>query len=81
VATVNPITIPSLSSLQWVNGAFGFQIDGVSGPDCAVQTSTNLGDPNWHTLFTTNSPALPFQWTDSSIADAPLKFYRVLIGP
>jgi hypothetical protein len=81
VATVNPVTIPSLSNPQLVNGAFGFQIDGVSGPDCAVQTSTNLGDPNWQTIFSTNSPALPFQWTDSDISNTPVKFYRVLLGP
>jgi hypothetical protein len=43
-----------------------------------VQASTNL--TQWSTVFLTNSPALPFAWTDTNSA-APGRFYRVKLGP
>jgi hypothetical protein len=33
-------------------------VNGMAGLDYAVQTSTNLLD--WNPVFTTNSPAMPF---------------------
>jgi len=35
-------------------------------PDDAVQASKNLLD--WNTLFITNSPMMPFSWTDTNAA-------------
>ena len=52
---------------------------GDPGPDYSVQTSSNLTD--WVTVFTTNSPATPFSWTDPAAAQLPAQFYRVLLGP
>jgi hypothetical protein len=41
-----------------------YSVSGVTGPDYAVQSSTNLGD--WSTLFITKSPATQFLWTDTT---------------
>ena len=43
-----------------------------------VETSTNL--TQWSTVFVTNSPALPFVWTDTNSA-VPQRFFRVKPGP
>jgi hypothetical protein len=54
-------------------------VSGDFGPDYIVQASTNL--TAWATIFTTNSPVLPFEWTDSVATNYPARFYRVLLGP
>ena len=77
--TVNPLTPPTLSSVILNNGELGFQVDGDTGPDYAVQGSTNLID--WSVLLITNSPAMPFQWTDTNPAALPVQFYRIKVGP
>ena len=76
---VNPLTQPALSSIGLSNGQIGFQVGGDTGPDYAVEGSTNLTD--WNTLFITNSPAMPFIWTDTNSAAAPAQFYRIKVGP
>jgi hypothetical protein len=75
---VNPLSAPGISSISFAGGQFGFNVSGQSGPDYAVETSTNLAQ--WSAVFTTNSPALPFVWTDTNSA-APQRFYRVKLGP
>ena len=77
--TVNPLVLPSASPVGWSNGSFALQVSGQSGPDYAVQVSTNLVD--WSTLFTTNSPAMPFEWMDTNAPGLPVQFYRVEVGP
>ena len=77
--TVNPLTPPGLASIGLNNGQIGFQVSGVAGPDYAVQGSTNLAD--WNTLFITNSPAMPFSWTDTNATALPAKFFRIKVGP
>jgi hypothetical protein len=77
--TVNPLTLPTAASIVLNNGQLGFQISGQAGPDYAVQISSNLFD--WSTLFTTNSPAMPFSWTDTNAATLPAQFYRIKVGP
>jgi len=76
--TVNPLAQPGLSSIGLSNGLIGFQVSGDIGPDYAVQGSTNLAD--WITLFVTNSPAMPFLWTDNNMATLPAQFYRIKAG-
>jgi len=76
---VNPLTSPSLSALTLSNGQLAFEVSGQSGPDYAVETSTNL--LVWNTPFITNSPAMPFIWSDTNAAAIPVQFYRVKIGP
>jgi hypothetical protein len=76
---VNPLNRPLMSGVQLTNGQFRMTITGDFGPDYTLQASTNL--TSWVTLFTSNSPALPFHWTDSSSTNVPLRFYRLLLGP
>jgi hypothetical protein len=77
--TVNPLAAPSLSSVGLNGGKVTLQIGGQAGPDYEVQVSTNL--TNWIALFITNSPPVPFTWTDTNSATMPEQFYRVKIGP
>jgi hypothetical protein len=77
--TVNPVTIPTLSSFAIAGGQPTLQINGDSGPDYEVLTSTDL--VNWVALFITNSPPMPFQWTDTNSAALPAQFYRIKVGP
>jgi hypothetical protein len=77
--TVNPMSPPTLSQLSLSNGRPTFSILGDIGPDYSVQASTNLHD--WGTLFTTNSPVLPFFWTDQTATNFRARFYRALVGP
>ena len=76
---VLPVTQPSLTSVTLSSGQFQATVSGMVGPDYTVQASTNL--MTWTTLFTTNSPTLPFGWNDSSATNLPHRFYRVLFGP
>lgn len=75
---VNPLVAPSVSNVSFAGGQFGFSISGQSGPDYALETSTNLAQ--WSTVFITNSPGLPFLWTDANSA-SPQRFFRVKLGP
>jgi hypothetical protein len=76
---VNPAAQPDLSAAGMVGGVFAVAVSGMAGPDYTVLGSTNLQD--WETVFTTNSPALPFGWSDVLGSGLPQRFYRVLIGP
>jgi hypothetical protein len=77
--TVNQPATPSLAQPQWSPQGFTLRLSGDVGPDYHVQASTNLVD--WTTLSMTNPPALPIDWLDPDAATAPLRFYRVLLGP
>lgn len=77
--TVNPPMPPILTAPLVAANQISFQINGAVGPDYTIQTSTNLAA--WINLFTTNSPALPFNWADTNFPAVPQKFYRVLLGP
>jgi hypothetical protein len=77
--TVNLLTPPSASSAVWSNGQFVLQVtNNMVGPDYAVEASTNLFD--WNTLWTTNSPAMPFRWVDANAGAPPVRFYRIQAG-
>jgi hypothetical protein len=73
-----PLQQPRLSTVSLRDGQLLLQVDGTSGPDYQIQSSTNLSD--WSTIFTTNSPPIPFFWTNS-ITDSPVNFFRSLVGP
>jgi hypothetical protein len=60
-------------------GLFSLAVNGQTGPDYAVQASTNLVE--WQSVFTTNSPAMPFDWADPDTGLYPMRFYRIVVGP
>ena len=70
---------PLLQAPGALSSPFGFSVTGSSGPDYLIQSSSNLTD--WSTQFTTNSPQLPFYWTDPNPPIFPQRYYRVLLGP
>jgi hypothetical protein len=76
---VSPLAPAVLSSASTGDGKVRLTLEGSDGPDYALQASTNL--VQWETILTTNSPPMPFSWTDPSSAAFPLRFYRVLVGP
>ncbi|MBC8097525.1 MAG: hypothetical protein H7Y43_17105, partial [Akkermansiaceae bacterium] len=78
---VNPLTPPTLGSVSYSAGQFSLTVDGQFGPDYVIQVSTNLATTNWVTVLSTNSPVVPFIFTDSATSDEPMKFYRALVGP
>ncbi|MEI9865492.1 MAG: hypothetical protein WDN00_13285 [Limisphaerales bacterium] len=45
-----------------------------------VSATTNLVNPQWNTLLTTNYPDLPFTFVDTNTA-LPQQFYRVQSRP
>ena len=68
---VNPLSAPGVGSISFAGGQFSFNVSGQSGPDYAIEASTNL--TQWSNVFITNSPTLPFVWTDTnSDRTAPL---------
>jgi hypothetical protein len=76
---VNPLSAPGMSSsISFVGGQPTFIVSGQSGPDYAIEASTNL--TQWSNVFITNSPVLPFIWTDAA-TNGPQRFYRVKLGP
>lgn len=78
LVTLNPLPPPQISSVTLNGGQLVLQAVGDSGPDYQIQTSTNL--INWNTLFTTNSPAMPFVWTNSGL-NSQKQFFRISAGP
>ena len=75
---VNPLSAPGVSSFSSAGGQFSVSVNGQSGPDYAIEVSTNL--TQWSNVFITNSPALPFTWTDAA-TNSPQRFYRIKLGP
>jgi len=51
--------------------------NGTPGTSFTVETTTSLNEStSWTPLWTTNPPALPFEFTDFDLSGAQ-KFYRV----
>ena len=76
---VNAVTNPVVNSLTTSGGQINLTVNGPQGPDYTLQTTTNLAT-GWQTLFTTNSPTIPFTLIDTNSTDAS-RFYRLQIGP
>lgn len=70
---------PALQQVTAGAGQFGFSVSGDAGPDYTIQASTNL--TVWNDVFTTNAPALPFNWSDPATGAFNERFYRVWLGP
>ena len=78
VTVIQPAA-PSLSTAAMINGQLGFWINGDTGPDYTIQTSTNL--LSWIPVFTNHSPTMPCLWEDTNLVASPFLFYRVRLGP
>ncbi len=76
---VNPLTKATLTQLAVTNNSLRLLISGAPGPDYTVQVTTNFS--SWTNLLVTNSPTLPFNWTDTNAGSFLKRFYRVLLGP
>jgi hypothetical protein len=76
---VNPLNPPVMNGARWTNGQFRLTVSGDYGPDYTVEASTNL--LTWTPLYTTNSPALPFEWLDATASNWPARYYRLQLGP
>ncbi len=72
--------MPVFSTLAITGGQFQAIIDGSTGPDYSIYTATNLAS-GWTLLLKSNSPALPFLFSDPVPANAAQRYYRVLLGP
>jgi hypothetical protein len=78
VVSVTNLVNPMVSSVTPIAGQLVLQVNGASGPDYQIQSSTNL--VNWRGVFTTNSPTMPFVWTNNTTG-SPMNFFRVQPGP
>lgn len=77
--TVNRPVKPAISTPKLSAGRFNFTISGDSGPDYTILASTNL--IHWSSVGMSNSPLLPFFFSDPGAANLNRRFYRVLLGP
>ena len=67
-------TLPNVQQMMRVEG-------GTLGVPFTIEAATDLSGPvKWTPIFTTNAPALPFEFADFDVGMAayPQKFYRVL---
>jgi Glycosyl hydrolase catalytic core/Carbohydrate binding module (family 6) len=78
VTVIQP-AFPILNASAISNGQFEFWINGDAGPDYTIQSSTNL--TSWVSIWTSNSPAMPYRWADTNLTSDPFFFYRILLGP
>ena len=76
---VNVLNQSSFGAGSYSVGTFSSSVSGDIGPDYAVRASTNLVD--WETIFTTNSPAMPFNWSDPSAGSYDQRYYQIKAGP
>jgi len=73
--------------LNWSNVTLGSNtppqlqllVQGQTGPDYTLLTSTNLID--WIPIFTNTPTTFPFVWTDPNASLYPKRFYQVRLGP
>ncbi|MGA2500501.1 MAG: pectinesterase family protein [Tepidisphaeraceae bacterium] len=75
---VNPLTQPTILPPSFNGSQFSLTVSGQTGPDYAVQTSSDL--ITWTTVARYTSPSLPFTYTDNAPTAAAL-FYRIICGP
>ncbi len=76
---VNPISPPVLSSITADGGEIDLVVNGPSGPDYTLLTSTNLID--WQAVLTMLSPTPPVTLADTNYPNGPARFYRIQLGP
>lgn len=76
---VNPLAPVVLTAINFTNGVFRLQVEGIEGPDYVLMAATNQS--GW-TDLTTNTPSeVPFQFTDPQAGSFPTRSYRVRLQP
>ncbi len=65
----------------WSPAGLQLTITGDLGPDYSLYTSTNLVQPNWSLLQTTNPVAMPFLFSDPAPGNGTQRYYRIQLGP
>jgi Putative Ig domain/Carbohydrate binding module (family 6) len=78
VVIVTNLVKPQITTATGSGNQLVLQVSGASGPDYQIQSSTNL--VNWSAVFSTNSPAMPFAWTNPATG-LPQNFFRIQVGP
>jgi glucuronoarabinoxylan endo-1,4-beta-xylanase len=76
---VNPISSPVVSSITPNGGQINLLVNGPSGPDYTLLSSTDL--MNWRSVLTVSSPTPPVTLSDTNYPNAPQQFYRIQLGP
>ena len=76
---VLPLATPAVVPTNAPSNRVQLTISGDAGPDYTVQATTNFN--GWTNIYFTNSPALPFNWTDTNASNFLKRFYRILLGP
>jgi hypothetical protein len=66
-----------LTPTSSANGQFKFQVNGTTGPDYIIASSTNLAV--WSDIFTNLSPSMPFQFTNT--VTLTNRFFRARLSP
>jgi hypothetical protein len=61
------------------NGSITLLVSGDPGLNYGIEFSTNL--VVWQEAFATNSPTVPFLWTDTNASSLRTHFYRARSGP
>ncbi len=77
VGTTTPAA-PQVAA-TYTNGTFSLTVNGDAGHDYIIQVSTNVTD--WASIFTNQSPTLPFSWSDPNTGNFSQRFYRIQLGP
>ena len=73
---------PPLVGPTWLaGGILQMAVTGGLGPDYSLYASTNLPQPDWSLLLTTNPPAMPFQFSDPAATSFKQRYYRIQLGP
>jgi len=76
---VNALNPALLGQGTYAGGQFSSFVSGDTGPDYAIRATTDF--VTWQTIFSTNSPAMPFNWSDTNANLYPFRFYQVILGP
>jgi glucuronoarabinoxylan endo-1,4-beta-xylanase len=75
---VNPVVQPTLSSPIGTRSQVSLVVNGASGLNYALETSTNL--TSWQTVLTTNPLSLPITFIVTNQLE-PQRYYRIQLGP
>jgi hypothetical protein len=73
--TVTAFSKPGIQTLAFVNSQFSLTITGSVATSYTILAATNLANPQWTPLLTTNPVTLPFTFVDTN--RLPQRFYRV----